>query len=93
MTDYISREEVYPLAKKICDAYNSGEYSPVVMPYKILDWIDDIPAADVVEVVRCKDCKYYFKDDEGYEMCDNSEGYDHTTEDGFCAWAKRKEVE
>ena len=23
------------------------------------DWIDKMPSADVVEVVRCKDCKHY----------------------------------
>ena len=50
-----------------------------------------IPAADVRPVVLCKDCKYYYKDADGYEMCDNSEGYDHVTEDGFCAWAVKRE--
>ena len=53
--------------------------------------IRSIPAADVRPVVLCKDCKYYYKDADGYEMCDNSECYDHVTEDGFCAWAKKRE--
>lgn len=53
--------------------------------------IGDIPAADVRPVVLCRDCIYYYKDADGYEMCDNSEGYDHVTEDGFCAWAKKRE--
>ena len=52
--EYIDREAVYPLAKKICDAFRLGEHSPVVMPHLILDWIDDIPAADVREVKRGK---------------------------------------
>lgn len=52
--------------------------------------IEAIPAADVVEVVRCKDCQSYYKDSDGYEMCDNSEGYEHISADGFCAWAKRR---
>ena len=52
MAEYIDREAAYALAKKICDAFRAGEYSPVEMPYKILDWIDDIPAADVRPVVR-----------------------------------------
>lgn len=53
--------------------------------------IANIPASDVRPVVLCRDCEYYFKDEDGYEMCDNSEGYDHVTEDGFCAWAKKRE--
>ncbi len=53
--------------------------------------VEDASDVDVVEVVRCLDCKYYYKDEDGYEMCDNSEGYDHVTADGFCAWAKRKD--
>ena len=42
-------------------------------------------------VVLCRDCKYYYKDTDGYEMCDNSEGHDHVMEDGFCAWAVKRE--
>lgn len=55
-----------------------------------IDYLDEVPAADVVEVVRCKDCRFYYKDSDGYEMCDNSEGYDHISADGFCAWAERR---
>ena len=51
--------------------------------------IDDAPEADVVEVVRCKDCRFYYNED-GYEMCDNTECYDHISADGFCAWAQRR---
>ena len=57
----------------------------------VLDAVEDFPAADVRPVVLCRDCKYYYKDADGYEMCDNSEGYDRVTEDGFCAWAVKRE--
>lgn len=47
-TDYISRDEVHVrIAKALADG----------LPYHRT--IDEIPVADVVEVVRCKDCKYY----------------------------------
>ena len=46
----------------------------------------------VGELVRCKDCKYYYTyGEDGYETCDNSEGYDHVTAEGFCYWGKRKD--
>lgn len=48
MAEYIEREGAYPLAKRICDAVSSGNYYKASFGMQILDWIDDIPAADVV---------------------------------------------
>lgn len=49
------------------------------------------PAADVVEVVRCKDCKYAkpmsFK---GYFMCKRHHKYCRKSDD-FCSYGERKE--
>ncbi|MBR4152078.1 MAG: hypothetical protein IKT98_03895 [Selenomonadaceae bacterium] len=50
------------------------------------------PAADVVEVVRCKDCFYYYvgeNNDETWEWC-SLDRHD-TQSDGFCAWGARKD--
>ena len=79
MAEYISREAVM-------DALLHEQYG-----YLCEDAIKSIPAADVRPVVLCRDCKYYYKDADGYEMCENSEGYDHVMENGFCAWAKKRE--
>lgn len=56
----------------------------------------DIPTIDAVEVVRCKDCKYY-----GWEQdpchgrterfCKSNRGLAHVTKDSFCSYGKRKE--
>ena len=52
--------------------------------------IASLPAADVVEVVRCKDCLY-----NANGTCVHSESYDDTTHrpDYFCADGIRKEVQ
>lgn len=50
MAEYIEREAVYIIAKKICDAIRNGEYHSAVFAYNIMDWIDDVPAADVATV-------------------------------------------
>lgn len=55
----------------------------------------DEPEADVVEVIRCKDCKYY---DEIYSRClgvwDISEHLDaDVNEDDYCSYGERKENE
>lgn len=42
--------------------------------------VNEQPTVDAVEVVRCKDCKYF-------ESCSWSEHED----DGFCKWGERRE--
>ena len=46
MSDYIKREDAIK-------ALEGWKISPIVL--------DPVPSADVVEVVRCKDCKHYGK--------------------------------
>ena len=53
---YIECEAAYPLAKKICDAIDSEDFQRLNFGVRILDWIDDIPAADVRPVVTCAEC-------------------------------------
>lgn len=48
---YVSKLDVLDL---LVDYF--GEYAHVPMPLE--EMLDDINPADVVEVVRCKDCKY-----------------------------------
>ena len=68
--------------------------------------IDEQPTAEVAEVVRCRDCKYwhqktgyclkhsYFKDSDGMS-CSPADSPDFTffNEDDFCSYGARKEVD
>lgn len=69
MAEYIERKAAYALAKKICDAIRNREYHPATFGHLILDWIDDLPAADVAPVrhgfdtfearyFKCSECGY-----------------------------------
>lgn len=54
-------------------------------------------SADMVSVVRCRDCVHYVADPEPIDpgwpmMCDES-GRDMLEPDGFCAWASKRESE
>ena len=53
--------------------------------------IQDTPAADVVEVVRCKDCKYW-ENAKDYEPYCNHWGnmMTDTTADDYCSCGERK---
>ena len=55
--------------------------------------IDEMPAADVVPVVRCKDCKNAWHSLEGLRCCiwATSEENCETEPDAFCSFGERKE--
>lgn len=51
-----------------------------------------IPAADVVPVVRCKDCKYWQDNNDGYPHDECRWGNGETPDpDDFCSYGERKE--
>ena len=61
--------------------------------------LSKVPTVDAVEVVRCKDCKFFDHDDFGkgeeYWCKHFVSTYDNThchkvMEDDFCAWAERR---
>ena len=58
---------------------------------ELLRMIDYQETADVVEVVRCKDCKWlsHFDDEEVALWC--GVWSNATNEDSFCSWGERRE--
>ena len=54
--------------------------------------INDQPTADVVEVVRCKDCKYHEKDETGV-WCSRVFNSHKTVEDNFCKFGAKMDKE
>ena len=92
------RQKGEPMAKRYIDADalkllfpDNGEGS---WTYNVTAkaYIDSIPTADVVEVVRCKDCKNWeVEEDNGfycYETCVLS-GF-NTTCDDYCSYGERR---
>lgn len=57
--------------------------------------IEDASDVDVVEVVRCKDCKFYLNSNEKCGLIDTRLHFYETdkvwTEDCFCSWGERRE--
>ena len=53
--------------------------------------IDEMPAADVAPVVRCKDCKHC-EDCEGYGMAKYCNAWEHSVlPDWYCSYGERRE--
>ena len=92
MTDYISRETALEDFES-CNAEN-----PNWTPQRVKTLLLRQPAADVVEVVRCRDCaKHYVV--RGRDMCaknasglkDHLIGLSATLPDAFCSRGVRKD--
>ena len=82
MSEYIKREDVERAVFGHLDSI--GEYR-----------LMNVPSADVVEVVRCKDCKYYRhdvdKDGGSWDCC--SEHGEFVTPTDYCSYGERKDGE
>lgn len=75
--------------KKIIEKYGSADGADIVIEV-IVEFLKKAPSVDAVEVVRCKDCKWW-KD----FMCTNVNGADCLVmnENWFCASGERREGE
>ena len=87
MTEYIEREALIRRIKEThcaeCNSYH-GVRCRACWVDDTLDYIDSEPAADVVDVVRCKDCEYFGLNDENVPYCLNPFGLDDPEPNGFC---------
>ena len=89
MTRYISVKDAL---NAMCDSCDVVHAICAHYPCKHYEAVECTPSADVVEVVRCKDCKHY---DNGF--CYNPNTYDdektrgNTIPNWFCADGERRE--
>ena len=84
MAEYIARESaIEAIMSDPPDAHYQSWYA---------EKINEIPAADVEPVVRCKDCKYWHDNNDGYphEECRWGHGETPYAND-FCSYGERKE--
>ena len=85
MTEYIEREKLPPKKERgffLDDDFNAGWNA-------CLNKVNSIPAADVVEVVRCKDCFNRTKSG----MCIQWSRYEkivNTPDYAFCSWGVKE---
>lgn len=79
-------------ADKMLDGYSTT--FPYNLTYcddgDLMEWINNQPTADVIEVVRCKDCRHckFNPDSEAYKC--NRRGYfiEEVEADGFCSYGE-----
>ncbi len=74
--------------------FGQGVLSEYIKEYRksVLKIVDEAPTVDAVEVVRCKDCKYWDED----RRCNGRKNglvMEYTWDDDFCSYGERREGE
>lgn len=92
----IIRDYFAGLIKNIAEEYGADEIPMgVINPYFVMNkalrtMVRQTPTVDAVEVVRCKDCKYYFEQPRGFSpICELTRS--RAEKEGFCSWGKKKD--
>lgn len=84
MAEYIEREAAIRVL--------NGQSSLTMTRSSLIDSISKLPAADVAPVVRCKDCKYWQDNNDGYPHEECRWGHGETPDaNDFCSYGERKE--
>ena len=91
MDDYISRQEVLDKAYAYGNRLEPEGYCVEV------EDIQTLPAADVVEVVRCQDCKHWNKNYyQDIETCFEHRNVDGTEQamrpDDYCSYGEKRDA-
>ena len=90
MAEYIEREQVKDelLSWAVCIKHPEH-----LLKEDALCVIDAIPAADVVPVVRCKDCMYrsYDYDCVGNHLCEKRGNRYYCEDNDFCSYGERRD--
>lgn len=93
MQEYIEREAAKArLRIWITDCVLAGDNDEADCFRDCIDLLDSIPAADVVEVVRCRECLCYTPVDDNIGKCVFLNGkHQYVVPDGYCHLAELKE--
>ncbi len=94
MSDYIRRDALREARNLAIRAYeNANVFNADAIRKRLkplLDAVVDTPAADVAEVVRCKDCKNFRRNEENDPYCADRRGLSDPEPDGFCNFGERR---
>lgn len=88
MSDYINKAQA--VAQTIAEIESLGLEVGRELEQRIKNDYISQPPADVVEVVRCKDCKWRNKAGCALEIVDDS---DKPSDDDYCSYGERKDNE
>ena len=89
----VATEEFISRTEALEDFESCNAENPYWTPQRVKTLLRRQPAADVAEVVRCKDCKYgdYDSKPNGAMVCLRTKDGFWREETDFCSYGKRRE--
>ena len=88
----VATEEFISRTEALEDFESCNAENPYWTPQRVKTLLLRQPAADVAEVVRCKDCKHKVRTDaNGIVICSEERGMYCPTEDDFCSYGERRD--
>lgn len=93
MAEYIEREELIARLQKVCVTDDTFGMGIQFGTENAINCIKEAPAADVVEVVRCKECKWCVNIGDGQRYCmwhSNSDDRVFVLKEYFCSYGERR---
>ena len=89
----VATEEFISRTEALEDFESCNAENPYWTPQRVKTLLLRLPAADVAEVVRCKDCKYgdYDSKPNGAMVCLRTKDGFWREETDFCSYGKRRE--
>ena len=90
--EYIEREATIELLRSIGSRdYRRGK-GTIQEAIKMVSFSEYTPAADVVPVVRCKDCRLRGREECAmFYRCECGEQHTWETDNDFCSWGERRD--
>ena len=94
-TSFVPEEKGEPMRLIDADAVKlpEGFFEKVDNVPKFYDWLNSLPTIDAVEVVRCRDCKWwngYYRECESPNWNTGTDEYIVQPAGMFCGWGERK---
>lgn len=92
MSRYIDADALYKVVTERYSDITAGSYPYNYVAFDMANLVKKAPTADVVEVVRCKDCKYWQDNNGGYPHEECRWGKEETPDaDDYCSFGERRE--
>lgn len=82
---------IHSMGEDCIDCHQNVRHCQYDRNYTKMDfcgWLDDAPTVDAAPVVRCKDCKFYYRMTAETGICQL--GCPHLGNDGFCSEGEQK---
>lgn len=95
MARYIDADKLTDKLEEL--QFNAPVMTPVMKIYNVIELVEDQPTTDVVEVVRCKDCKRCYekrtkRNNQLMRFCMRMDGNEYQVNaNDFCSYGTPKE--